>query len=208
MLEQELLANYRSLKMCRRFYTISMFAYAFFIVGYLLVAVFIMLGTVIQHDALFLVFDAVVFCPLAFFLAMRGCIFKNDFGALMLPICLAANQIILGIARKYVNGVMFVFFSFRSVDYCFWIHFVVFVVCGVLAVINLFVNRKFRWLEQQVGYPYFNIRYIEQNIDSQQNKIGRAFQSEYERMKRTETDQMSDISTAVPQNDLCGTHKE
>ena len=84
----------------------------------------------------------------------------------------------------------------------------VFVVCTIFAVTNLFVNRKFRWLEQQTGYPYFNIRAVEQDMESQQTKIGRAFQSEYDRMRRTETSEMSDISMAVPQNDLCGAPKK
>lgn len=204
MLEEKLAADLMSLKRCKRFYTIAMWTCASLIIGYLLVTVFIMLATVIQHDSLFLVFDSILFCPICFFLSMRGIIKRNDFSALILPLIFIANQLILGVSRKYVSGEMFVFFNFRSVDYCFWIHLVVAVICSISAVINLFANRKYRYLEEQPGFPYFNIRALEMNAGSRKIGEGRAFQNEYELLKRTSTSEMSDISAAVPMNDLCG----
>lgn len=208
MLEQQLANDLISLKRCKRFYTIAMWTEAALIIAYLLVTVFIMLGTVIQHDSLFLVFDSLLFCPLTFYLAMRGIIKRNDFSALILPLIFGANQVILGISRKYVSGEMFVFFKFRSVDYCFWIHLAVAVICSILAIINLFANHKYRFLEEQPGFPYFNIRAVEMEAESRKIGSGRAFQNEYEQMKRTSTPEMSDISAAVPMNDLCGNKKD
>lgn len=55
-------------------------------------------------------------------------------------------------------------------------------------------NRKYRWLEEQPGYPYFNQRFEEQKMDSLRHEIKPDYVTKYENMRKTETSEMEDFS--------------
>ncbi len=57
-------------------------------------------------------------------------------------------------------------------------------------------NRKYRWLEEQPGYPYFNQRFEEQKIDATQHDIKPDYVSRYENMRKTGTAAMQDFGAA------------
>lgn len=62
----------------------------------------------------------------------------------------------------------------------------------------LFSNRKYRWLEEQPGFPYFNQRFEEQKIDKVQHDIKPDYVTSYENMRKTETDQMKELDITAP----------
>ena len=57
-------------------------------------------------------------------------------------------------------------------------------ICVVCSVVNVIVNRKYRWLEQQDGFPYFNVRFREQKIDSSQWNIKDPYVQNYEEITK------------------------
>lgn len=68
----------------------------------------------------------------------------------------------------------------------------------VMTIIN---NQKYEFLQTQPGFPHFNERRFNQDFDTRQRDIKDEFQQNYDRLKKTATDEMGDISKAIP-NDL------
>ena len=55
------------------------------------------------------------------------------------------------------------------------------IACGVCTII---ANRKYRWLEKQYGFPYFNSRFINQVIDRDQWNIKDPYTQQLEELKK------------------------
>lgn len=62
----------------------------------------------------------------------------------------------------------------------------------------IYANHKYHWLEEQPGFPYFNERFEEQKIDKIQHDIKPEYVTNYENMRKNETDQMKDLDMPVP----------
>ncbi|MBR2284026.1 MAG: hypothetical protein IJ874_06360 [Ruminococcus sp.] len=62
-----------------------------------------------------------------------------------------------------------------------------------LAVMGVLANRKYRWLEQQYGFPYFNERFEEQNMNAVQRNIKDDYQVQYEELKKKSEQHGSDM---------------
>ena len=58
--------------------------------------------------------------------------------------------------------------------------------CIICAVATVLANRKYRWLEDQDGFPYFNVRYRVQEIDKVQWNIKDPYTQNYEEIKKKE----------------------
>ncbi len=56
--------------------------------------------------------------------------------------------------------------------------------CILCSVMNIVVNRKYRWLEQQDGFPYFNLRFRVQEIDNSQWNIKYPYTQSYEEIAK------------------------
>ncbi len=65
----------------------------------------------------------------------------------------------------------------------------------VLCMLTFFANTKYAYLKEQPGFPHFNERRFDQEFDKQQRGIKDEFQMKYERLQKTSTDEMSDITT-------------
>ena len=59
-------------------------------------------------------------------------------------------------------------------------------VCVVCTVLNILANKKYHWLEQQDGFPYFNTRFRDQLIDTSQWNIKDPYTQKYEEIKKKE----------------------
>ena len=57
-------------------------------------------------------------------------------------------------------------------------------ICVLCTVLNVIANKKYNWLEQQDGFPYFNVRYRVQEIDNSQWNIKDPFTQKYEQIKK------------------------
>lgn len=56
--------------------------------------------------------------------------------------------------------------------------------CILCSVVNIIVNKKYHWLEQQDGFPYFNERFRVQEIDNSQWNIKDPYTQNYEELKK------------------------
>lgn len=81
------------------------------------------------------------------------------------------------------------------------------VLAFVLGIRTFLDNRTYQYLSEQAGFPHFNERRLNQDFDKQQREIKDEFQQNYERLKKTETNEMSDLSKAAPSNLMTG-HRE
>jgi predicted membrane protein len=54
----------------------------------------------------------------------------------------------------------------------------------IFSVLTIMVNRKYKWLEQQDGFPYFNTRFRDQELDRVQWNIKDPYQQNYEEIKK------------------------
>ncbi|SHM67241.1 hypothetical protein [Ruminococcus flavefaciens] len=54
----------------------------------------------------------------------------------------------------------------------------------ILSVLSIIVNRKYNWLTQQDGFPYFNTRFRDQELDRVQWNIKDPYQQNYEEIKK------------------------
>lgn len=70
--------------------------------------------------------------------------------------------------------------------------------CIFSSVVIIFTNKKYKYLEEQPGFPYFNERYEEQKFDSIQTKIKSEYQQNYERRMKTASENMEELNTAPP----------
>lgn len=70
-----------------------------------------------------------------------------------------------------------------------------FFLCVLCTVINIFANKKYRWLEQQDGFPYFNMRFRNQEFDKCQWNIKDPYTVQLEEIKKNNnnSDHMDDI---------------
>ncbi len=74
----------------------------------------------------------------------------------------------------------------------------------VLAIFTISNNHQYKYLSEQEGFPHFNERRVNQEFEIKQSNIKDKFQQNYERLKKTETDEMSDLSKAVPSDFMSG----
>ncbi|MBR5681771.1 MAG: hypothetical protein IKW96_00640 [Ruminococcus sp.] len=66
--------------------------------------------------------------------------------------------------------------------------------CFICSIVNILVNKKYRWLEQQDGFPYFNVRFRDQEIDSSQWNIKAPYTQSFEEIKKQDNNgQMDDL---------------
>lgn len=154
-LEQEYGKNRISFKRCQRCYNI--------------IAIFYMAA-----------FGGIVFCEL--YSGVAGGSSASLIGFLISAATLAAgfggvyiHRDILTIVAPFLASVNSFFFSIVS----FFIP-----VCILCSVVNILTNRKYRWLEQQDGFPYFNVRFKNQEIDSSQWNIKDPYTQSFEKLKK------------------------
>jgi hypothetical protein len=68
----------------------------------------------------------------------------------------------------------------------------------VLTVLTLINNKKYKYLSEQAGFPHFNERRTNQEFDKKQREIKDEFQQKFDRLKKSSTDEMGDVSKLAP----------
>ena len=139
--------------------------------------------------------DAVIVIPIAAYLAWRGCYNYHDFSLVALIGVLVINQLLLMFLSPYENKLFYDFNIFGKFSI---MHFVLLAIVGTAAVINLKINITYHKLEEADGFPQFNERFFEQEMDIRQGKIKDPYQQMIDDRKRTASDSMSDVT--IPQN--------
>ncbi|WP_028514179.1 hypothetical protein [Ruminococcus flavefaciens] len=158
---------------------------------YLPAAIFMGLISYVVAGAL----DALIVVPIAAYLAWKGCYRYHDFSLMALIGVLVMNQLLLMFLSPYENKL---FYDFNIFGKFSMIHLVLLAIVGTAAVINLKINVTYHKLEEADGFPQFNERFFDQEMDIRQYGIKNPYQQMIDDRKRTASDSMSDVT--IPQN--------
>ncbi|MBR2283602.1 MAG: hypothetical protein IJ874_04165 [Ruminococcus sp.] len=198
VLAEELADNYVKLKKCRRIYNII---FCIFLgVGIILMGYSITSLSGSSWDWLFveleidplspiafaLIADSVITAPLAFYLAYRGTLKQHDLCAMLAFALETANLVFMCIlkARKF----------FEVIPIAFYVFAVGSVICIAAAAVNMRTNMTYHWLEQQQGFPQFNLRFEQQKEDKYQRGIMDKFEQQKRQWQKNSSGDMADIS--------------
>jgi len=192
--------NALKLARCKKIYTITFFFFIIGSIGFLLYGIIdlISVGADMYIDHVmekapvtpvttFFLIDAVLTAPLTAFLGYKASAEKNDFGCICGTILHVINLIIILICNAHK--------FFDAAKFPFYVTCVFSLICVAFFILLLRTNVVFHWLEEQIGYPYFNERMLEQEFDRKQMDIKSPYQIEMERRMKTASDSMNDIGT-------------
>lgn len=179
---EEYTKNYTSLKKCNKVYTIVSVIYGAVCIPYALSQLYLMLLTA-NGDVSYLFFQA-VFKAVIFVLGYLGCYKKDNRYSFASVGAALLNIICLGYDDRYVQG-----FLFFLDDLGFMLIVLFSVLCGLV----VYTNKKYHYLEQQEGFPYFNERFEKQKSDSIQYKIKDPYQQRLEEIQKNSSDSMDEI---------------
>lgn len=151
--------------------------------------------------------DAVFIVPIVGYCAFQACYRYRDIMAILVIAILGANQLLLWVISPYENKLLH---DFRVLTKCFWIHLVMFIIVGIAAVINLKINMTYHKLEACDGFPHFNERFFDQEMDRHQYEIKDPFQHKIDSMKNKTSNEMTDLvlPDSIPNSDSSGTMDE
>jgi len=134
--------------------------------------------------------DALIIIPITAYCAWQACYNYRDFMALLVIIILSVNQLLLIFLSPYENSM---FHKFNIFHKCSIIHMILLVICGVAAFINLKINVQYHKLEESDGFPQFNERFFDQEMDKRQSEIKDPYQDKIDRNSKYSSDSMTDI---------------
>lgn len=187
-------ANYTSMKKCSKIFNVIPLVYVGICISYLAYSSAWMMG--LSYDSLFVFFDGLIISPLICYLGFRGAYKKHDLAVMAAPVILLLNLFILLLASKNMTGKVYGYTSLNVAMFEFYACLVMFITSSVLAFINMKTNIQYRYLEKQVGFPFFNERVEEQRVNKIRREIKDPFQVEYEKRMRTASTEMTDLEIA------------
>lgn len=170
--------NKMIMKRCNKAYNIIVTIYAGVCLFYAGVAVFqILLGA--TQSAFITFLDGIIFKGALFFCGFMAC-YKHNTKFTLFAMIIAVINIFIADGLNELIFAMTVILSLATVLY----------------------NKEYHYLENQFGFPYFNERFEEQNIDTRQREIKDEYQQNYERYVQNSSSDMSDIGSVVRSADL------
>ena len=181
-------------KKITKHYNISAILYVAVFLFYA-IAILIFCSVTSGENITLLFFDALIFKTGVAFCGFTSCYKKNNLYA----ICVVVLQLISLIFCPII-GTFLDFLSGIGANRLLTI------LAIFLSIRTFFDNRKYQYLSEQAGFPHFNERRVNQEFDKIQYEIKSEFQQNYERLKKTETDEMSDLSKATPNDLMSGKH--
>lgn len=134
--------------------------------------------------------DAAIVIPIVGYCAFQACYRYRDFMAILVVCILIVNQLLLMFLSPYENNLFHKFDIFHK---CSIVHFILLVICTVAAVINMKINLNYHKLETCDGFPHFNERFFDQEMDKKQSEIKDPYQDKIDRNKKYSSDAMTDI---------------
>jgi hypothetical protein len=135
--------------------------------------------------------DAAIIIPIVGYCAFQACYRYRDFTAILVIAILLTNQLLLGFLSPYENSLFHHFDIFHK---CSIIHFILLLICSIAAIINLKINVQYHKLEASDGFPHFNERFFDQEMDKQQSKIKDPYQDKIDKNRKYSSDAMTDIA--------------
>ncbi len=197
---QEFSQNLLKLKRCKKIYTYTFYFFIAGSIGFLLYGIINLVSVgadqylnhviekvVITPVTTVFCLDALIVAPLTFYLGYRLNFLKHDLCGIIGIMLHTANIILMCVGNKHK--------LFEAIKLPFYVTVVFGILCIICFALMLRTNAVFRWLEDQVGYPYFNERALEQEFDRKQMEIKSPYQVEMERRMKTASDSMNDIGS-------------
>ena len=158
--------NLAALRKCEKIYNWVFFIYAGICIPCIVGAVIFIVITD-QHDELFYLLDGIIFKLIILYLGIMGCYKKNQLMAAAAPVCTVTDALIFG--------------GFNSI---------IMILSIFAAIMTVMANKKYRYLEQCEGFPYFNERF--ETSEELRNSGRDIFQERYEEIKRNHTSNKMD----------------
>lgn len=174
----ELAHNAALMKRCNKTYDIIVKIYAVVCAFYAGVALFQIMLCVAQHPLLTFL-DGILFKGALFFCGLMACYKHNSKFAFF--------AMIITVINIFLNG---------------GVNALICVITVLLSIASISVNEQYHYLENQTGFPYFNERFEEQNLDTCQRGIKDEYQQNYERLIKNSSSDMADVDSAVRTDDL------
>lgn len=145
--------NLAALKSCRRFYTIIFWTYCISCVPpALMILIYGTLALVSSADGSVFGFAATMILLTALFVTGLLSVYKKEPKFTYLPIPVA---LLLSLMQCFDDMYFLNVITFGSLESIY------IVIAVASSLILTFVNKKYLWLEQQEGFPYFNERFEE-----------------------------------------------
>ena len=186
MKSREFAHNLTLLNRCKRHYSVMGIVYLVPIAIYFLAT----FGYGMSTGSFTPFLIALIECPLLAFLAFRSFYSHRDLSLIIIFLTLTAVQLTLWKLAPYEPQSLF---KFNIISKCFWIHLIFALIIAAVAVFNIFTNITYHKLEAADGFPHFNERMFDQEMDRRQYGIKDPYQQQMEERMRTASDTMSDI---------------
>lgn len=160
--------NLAALKRCEKIYKWVFIFYAAFCVPHIIGAIIFIVITP-SHNEIDYLLNGIVFKLILLCLGTMGCYKKNQLLAAAAPVCAAVNLLLY----QGLNS-MIMTLSIPA------------------AILTIMTNRKYKYLEQCEGFPYFNERF--ESSEELRNSGRNIYQERYEEIKEKHTsDKMDEI---------------
>ncbi len=147
------------------------------------------------ESSVIIILDSLIFKTGVIVCGLMSCFKKNNIFA----VCTVAVQFVSVLICPTIGNLLDVFAGYIYTGTGFNAFLLVLAI--ILAVMTFINNKRYKYLSEQVGFPHFNERRTNQEFDRKQREIKDEFQQNFDRLKRTSTDEMGDISKITP-NDL------
>ena len=175
------------LKKCNKVYNAVSIVYVAGCVLYAFAAAYLMLISM-NGDILFLLFDGPVSKSAILVCGYLGTYKKNDMLAMAAPCIMIISLFI----PEFFHSIGNYFDIFMGIVVSnFSINGIYLAATVVMAAITILTNRKYRYLEQQEGFPYFNERFEHQRSGGPQ--YGSSVREQIEERKKTQHSDMDEI---------------
>ncbi len=186
---QEFAHNLAILNRCKKSYSIMGIVYFIPLIIYFIVSLVYGFLTGSFTAAIIALFE----CPLLGYLALRSFYSHKDITLILILAILGVVQLVLFmLAPLEPQGI----FKFNIAGKCGWIHLVMTLIVGAMAVWNIRTNIAYHKLEAADGFPHFNERFFEQEMDIRGSAIKDPYQQQMEDRMRTASDAMSDVGSS------------
>ncbi len=181
-------ALYRKVK---KYYNIASILYVALFLFYALAM--LALGiTLTGEKAIIIILDSLILKTGVIICGFMSCYKKNN----VFAICATVIQIVSVILCPECGTFLDLLVGFAGTGLTF--NALLLILAIVLTVLTVINNKKYRYLSEQAGFPHFNERRTNQEFDKKQREIKDEFQQKFDRLKKTSTDEMGDISKITP----------
>ena len=186
-LGEEMVHNRMMIQKCERIYKWVFIIYAVIFVPCAITAIFCcLLFTISSSELGFILLDGLFFKGAMFAFGLLGAYKKDDLFALFPPMILLIDTAIVAYPQfAWMLGVFGV-----------PVNALICAASAIMAVGNIWANRKYKWLESQYGFPHFNELQSDQELDRVQRGIKDEYTQKLESLQKTRADGMEGVSVS------------